>query len=528
MCGIYRPNPIITTCLLPVKHSVGFRNFANQSCMKITYISHATLLIEIGNTKIITDPWVTGSSYCNQWHLFPKPVNANLIKDADYVLYSHGHEDHLHAQSLQTINKSAALFYPYSWYGGTTEFFNELGFKNVTEVLNEKTVHLPGNIQITYLSNNLDTIIVIQSNDTVLVNINDALPSASPLMIEHFIKKINHRWPKIDYVFSSYGGASYFPNTVHVAGKNDIEIAETRELFFITNFCKIVSGLNPKIGIPFATDFILLDDNQRWINNTKFPRHKINEFYQNYTKGTSNVQIAEAYSSDYFAGKQFYQVSPYHQTKTTLLNTIDTDYKTEIAEKHNIQYLSNAKLSELMQKIQAHILTKQYIIPGNVRQKIKFAITITDAQNQNTLNINFRTTTTTFTQTQQPDADTDLYIQLKSQTIQYTIDNEWGGDALIIGYGAEIFLNNADAVEHEYENYCIRLLSRYPNTKEYLKKQPLRALKYLLADDTKRKNLLNKMLGNQNKTIDYTDTILGKRNLWLSKSKCDICKACNL
>jgi len=110
----------------------------------------------------------------------------------------------------------------------------------------------------------------------------------------------------------------------------------------------------------------------------------------------------------------------------------------------------------------------------------------------------------------------------------YAIDNEWGGDAIIIGYGAEIYIYNEDAVTYEYENYCVRLLSRYPNTKEYLKKSPFRALKYLLADETKRRNLMNKALGKHAKIIEYSDSLLGKRDLWLNKSKCDVCKACNI
>jgi len=66
--------------------------------MKITYVGHATLLFKIDDLKIITDPWVKGSAYCNQWFQFPKALSPDLIKDADYVIYSHGHEDHLHPE----------------------------------------------------------------------------------------------------------------------------------------------------------------------------------------------------------------------------------------------------------------------------------------------------------------------------------------------------------------------------------------------------------------------------------------------
>jgi len=198
--------------------------------MKITYISHATLLIETGGLKIVTDPWVKGAVYCDQWYQFPKCLSPGLITDADCVIYSHGHEDHLHAASLETVNKDATIFYPYSWYGGTTEFFNELGFDTVKEVVTDHTVTFK-NVKITYLSNNLDNVVVIESEGKVIVNVNDALPSASAAMIDHFIKKINQRWKKIDYLFSSYGGAAYFPNTVHYAKKNDVEIAKPASFF---------------------------------------------------------------------------------------------------------------------------------------------------------------------------------------------------------------------------------------------------------------------------------------------------------
>ncbi len=498
--------------------------------MKITYISHATLLIEVDDIKIVTDPWVKGTSYCDQWHLFPKALSPEKIKDANFVLYSHGHEDHLNGESLQTINKDASIFYPYSWYGGTTEFFNDLGFKNIHEIINEQTRKLTPNIKVTYLSNNLDNVIVLEINDTVIVNVNDALPSASASMIAHFIKKIKKKWSKIDYVFSSYGGASYFPNTVHFVDKDDAEIAEARELFFVTNFCKIVSGLNPRYAVPFATDFILLDEQQRWINKTKFPRDKIKEFYAAFTKGNSAVEVIEAYPDDYFKDNVFHKNSFYHQKKATksLIETIDVDYKEEIEARKQLKIVSSEELKTVIESVKRHIIKKKYIIPEDIRKRIKFAIKITDGVGENVLTVDFRNPDLVFTQAEKTAPDVDLLIELKSKTLNYAIDNEWGGDAIIIGYGAEIYIYNEDAIKYEYENYCVRLLSRYPNTKEYLKKSPFRALKYLLADDTKRKNLVNKAFGNHDKIIEYSDALLGKRDLWLNKSKCDVCKACNI
>ncbi len=498
--------------------------------MKISYISHATLLIEVDGFKIVTDPWVVGSAYCNQWHLFPKALEPQKIADADAVVYSHGHEDHLHAMSLQMIRKAATLYYPYSWYGGTTEFFNDLGFDKVKEVVNEQSVTLAKDIQVTYLSNNLDNVLIIEAKGKVLVDINDALPSASPGMIRYFINKIASRWPKIDYLFSSYGGAAYFPNTVHIKSKNDIEIGETRERFFVNNFCDIVAALQPTFAIPFATDFVLLDDHQRWVNSIKFPREDIKALYEARTQGKTKVQIVEAYPGDYFNDGHFIQASPYRQTQTVrhLISRIDEDYKNEIAAKRSEVKISVNRLSEVLEKVKTHILAKNYIIPEPVRKQIKFAIKITNATGNNVLTTDFRTDPVKFEVGDRPASDIDLRIEIKSDTLEYAIDNEWGGDAIIIGYGAEIFLEHEDAAKLEFENYCVRLLSRYPNTKEYLKKTPYRALKYLLSDDTKRKNLVNRLFGRKEQIIDYTDPKLSDRDLWLSKGKCEVCKACNI
>ncbi|MBL7932636.1 MAG: MBL fold metallo-hydrolase [Bacteroidia bacterium] len=498
--------------------------------MKITYISHATLLIEVDGINIVTDPWVKGSVYCNQWHLFPKPLHPEKIIDADIVLYSHGHEDHLHAESLQMIDKKAKLLYPYSWYGGTTEFFKELGFGDVKEVVNEQTVSVAPDIKVTYLSNNLDNVIILEVKGKVLVDINDALPSASQGLIRYFIDKIKSRWKKIDYIFSSYGGAAYFPNTVHFKNKNDLEIAETRELFFVSNFCDIVAALKPTFAIPYAVDFVLLDDHQRWVNTAKFPREDIKDFYEKRTGGNTGVQIIEAYPEDYFLDDQFHKCSPYHSKSTIreLISRIDVDYKKEIEAKRNEKNISPDELDRVLEKIKSHIRAKAYIIPESVRTHIKFALKITNASGNNILNVDFRNGDAKFEIASQPSSDVDLRIELKSQTIEYAIDNEWGGDAIIIGYGAEIFLNHEDAVKLEYENYCVRLLSRYPNTKEYLKKTPYRAMKYLLSDDTKRRNLVNRLFGRHDKVIEYTDPKLGDRDLWLNKGKCEVCKACNI
>jgi L-ascorbate metabolism protein UlaG (beta-lactamase superfamily) len=96
--------------------------------MKIEYISHSALLIDTGDIKILTDPWIKNSAYCDQWHLFPRPINAEIENEADVILFSHGHEDHLHHESLISLDKNSICYFPYTWQKGIKEYFKELGF----------------------------------------------------------------------------------------------------------------------------------------------------------------------------------------------------------------------------------------------------------------------------------------------------------------------------------------------------------------------------------------------------------------
>jgi hypothetical protein len=118
-------------------------------------------------------------------------------------------------------------------------------------------------------------------------------------------------------------------------------------------------------------------------------------------------------------------------------------------------------------------------------------------------------------------------VKLKSKTLKYSINEEWGGDAIIIGYGCEIEVFEQESIRQELDNFAIHLLTKYPNTKAYIKKTPVRAAKYLLSDKIKRKFLWDKFI-HKNKENPYMDPILKVDDIWLGRTNCDICKKCNL
>jgi hypothetical protein len=311
--------------------------------MKITYVCHACLLIEIEALHILTDPWFAAPAYCGQWHVFPKPVNIESVRRAEVILISHGHEDHLHEPSLRALPHDKVVFFPYLWYGGTKAYLQAIGFKHVVEAIPYRKYQLNPTTSVMYLVNELDSIIVIEHNGKVLVNVNDALHADPERAIHTYTALLRKRYPQIDIMFCGFGGASYYPNTFQVPGKNDREIGQLREQIYIHNFCKITQKIHPRIAIPFAADFVLLAPEQQWVNTVRFPRAHIQRYYDTYfLRGPQDaVAIHAMYPGDVLDNEKVSPDSPYRarMENGTLAALIAEQYPEEISSLQVDKYL---------------------------------------------------------------------------------------------------------------------------------------------------------------------------------------------
>ncbi len=87
--------------------------------MKITYYGHSCFLVRVNNKNLLFDPSITSNALASH-------IDVNSIK-ADYILVSHGHNDHIEDASLIAKNNNATIISNFE----IIEWFARQGFKNL-------------------------------------------------------------------------------------------------------------------------------------------------------------------------------------------------------------------------------------------------------------------------------------------------------------------------------------------------------------------------------------------------------------
>jgi L-ascorbate metabolism protein UlaG (beta-lactamase superfamily) len=96
--------------------------------MEVTWIGHATALIEVDGCRVLTDPLLTKRVA----HLRRRrPTPSQDTYDVDVVLLSHVHLDHLHLPSLRRLRPSAKVLTP----TGSGRLVRKAGFSDVDEIV---------------------------------------------------------------------------------------------------------------------------------------------------------------------------------------------------------------------------------------------------------------------------------------------------------------------------------------------------------------------------------------------------------
>ena len=111
--------------------------------IRVTYIGHATLLLEIGGKRILTDPNFDPALARILRRVAPPGVAIDKLPALDAVLVTHAHADHLSFTSLAALPQTVPVFAP----GPVQQWLRAAGYKQAQAINSGDALKL-GNLTI--------------------------------------------------------------------------------------------------------------------------------------------------------------------------------------------------------------------------------------------------------------------------------------------------------------------------------------------------------------------------------------------
>lgn len=139
-------------------------------------IGNATIIVFDGAPVLATDPWIKGSAYFGSWGLSHEVPAAQLesIRRCPFLWFSHGHPDHLNADSLGELGGKTILL-PDHAGGRIYADLTAQGLK--VEILPSRQWHsLSPHLRVMCIPDfNQDAVLLVDIKGVLLINTNDAI-----------------------------------------------------------------------------------------------------------------------------------------------------------------------------------------------------------------------------------------------------------------------------------------------------------------------------------------------------------------
>jgi L-ascorbate metabolism protein UlaG (beta-lactamase superfamily) len=103
---------------------------------RITYVGHATVLLELDGVRLLTDPVLR--ERVGHLRRQAAPPGREVAANLDAVLVSHLHHDHADLPSLRRLDRDVPVLVP----PGAGEFFERRGFSAVSELAPGESAHV--------------------------------------------------------------------------------------------------------------------------------------------------------------------------------------------------------------------------------------------------------------------------------------------------------------------------------------------------------------------------------------------------
>lgn len=215
-----------------------------MSSVRIHYLNHASLLVDLGEARILFDPWLEGTAFSGGWGLrYDNPDAFEVGATATHLWISHWHSDHLHGPSLKKLaasNPDMVVLANVSANFSMVERMASFGFRDVRPIEERVPFELDGSTAVCrYPTAGIDNMLHITSGEWSMLNYNDCnLPAKA-------IQSLRRHIGPLDLLFTNYN---------HAGKLFDILDDEERKRQLVRVLELTVEALQPTRVVPFASN----------------------------------------------------------------------------------------------------------------------------------------------------------------------------------------------------------------------------------------------------------------------------------
>ena len=180
---------------------------------EITWINHASFLLEDEGLRIVTDPWLSGTAFNRGWRLMsPTVFDPADFRGVTHIWFSHQHPDHFSPPDLRKIppetRAGITVLYQETIDKKVVRFCRGMGFRETVELKPGQWHALSPRVQI--LCNGWsegDSWMALRTPDATLLNVNDCVVNT-----RESANTIARLVPHVDVLLTQFSYANWSGN----------------------------------------------------------------------------------------------------------------------------------------------------------------------------------------------------------------------------------------------------------------------------------------------------------------------------
>jgi UDP-MurNAc hydroxylase len=234
--------------------------------LRVTYYGQACTLIEAGELKVLTDPWLTEGAYQGSWFHTHILADAGVTpesfpKNIDYLFISHEHQDHMDVATLRHFRRDIPILICRFTTDKFSRYLAQLGFTNIRELASGEPLLLENGARVTIFRTveyTNDSAILVEHQGIRVFNETDCKLSYADLA------RIGQLG--VDIGFYMFSGANWYPMLYEYPDDQLLGLVRRRRRSLLRSFVQRVRLTEPRWAVPAAGPCTILDPDLLWLN----------------------------------------------------------------------------------------------------------------------------------------------------------------------------------------------------------------------------------------------------------------------